>query len=41
MKQEEISKNKHLTIEERKEIEKCLDHGMSFMAIGRRIGKDL
>ncbi len=40
MKKKETSKNKHLTIEERKEIEGCLDHGMSFKAIGRHIGKD-
>lgn len=33
-------KNKHLTIEQRKEIEACLDHGMTFKAIGRRVGKD-
>ena len=40
MKKKETGKNKHLTIEQRKEIEACLDHGMSFKAIGRRIGKD-
>ena len=33
-------KNKHLTIEQRKEIEACLDHGVTFKAIARRIGKD-
>ena len=33
-------KNKHLTIEDRIEIQECLSHGMTFKAIGRRIGKD-
>ena len=33
-------KHKHLTIEERDEIQACLDHGMGFKAIGQRIGKD-
>jgi IS30 family transposase len=33
-------KGKHLTLEERLEIQGCLDKGMSFKAIGRRIGKD-
>ena len=40
MKKNETGKNKHLTMEQRKEIEGCLDHGMTFKAIGRRIGKD-
>ena len=40
MKKNETGKNKHLTIEQRREIEGCLDHGMTFKAIGRRIGKD-
>ena len=40
MKKKETGKNKHLTIEQRKEIEGCLDHGVSFKAIGARIGKD-
>ena len=40
MKKKETGKNKHLTIEQRKEIEGCLDHGVSFKAIGGRIGKD-
>lgn len=31
---------KHLTEEERQEIMECLDKGMTFKAIGRRIGKD-
>ena len=31
---------KHLTFEERIEIQDCLFHGVSFKAIGRRIGKD-
>ena len=36
----EDRKNKHLTQEERNEIQQCLDHGMTFKAIGARIGKD-
>ena len=32
-------KNKHMTLEERVEIEECLCKGMTFKAIGRRIGK--
>ena len=35
-----ITKNKHLDLETRNEIQGCLDHGMTFNAIGRRIGKD-
>lgn len=33
-------KNKHMTLEERIEIQECLDKGMTFKAIGQRIGKD-
>jgi len=33
-------KNLHLTLEDRIEIQTCLQKGMSFKAIGRRIGKD-
>lgn len=33
-------RNKHLTIEDRNEIQRCLDCGMTFKSIGRRIGKD-
>jgi IS30 family transposase len=33
-------KNKHLTMEERMEIQECLDRGVSYKAIGKRIGKD-
>jgi IS30 family transposase len=33
-------KHKHLTLDEREEIQGCLDHGMTFKAIGQRIGKD-
>ncbi len=40
MKKKETGKNKHLNLEQRKEIEGCLDHGLSFKAIGGRIGKD-
>jgi len=36
----ENKKNKHLTIEDRNEIQECLDHGMRFKAIGARIRKD-
>ena len=32
-------KNKHMTLEERIEIEECLCKGMTFKSIGRRIGK--
>ena len=35
-----IKKNKHLTLDDRQEIHECLDKGMSFKAIGRRIRKD-
>ncbi len=31
---------RHLTLEQRIEIQECLGHGMSFKAIGKRIGKD-
>lgn len=34
------TRNKHLTLETRIEIQGCLDHGMTFKAIGSRIGKD-
>lgn len=34
------SKNKHLTLDDRIEIQDCLYHGMSFKAIASRIGKD-
>lgn len=33
-------KNKHLTLDERIEIQSCLDHGMTFKAIAKRVGKD-
>jgi len=33
-------KHKHLTLDERVEIEGCLNHGVTFKAIGQRIGKD-
>lgn len=32
--------NKHLTPEDREEIQSCLDHGMTFKAIAARIDKD-
>lgn len=34
------NKNKHLTLDERMEIQDCLNHGMTFKAIAMRIGKD-
>lgn len=33
-------KNKHMTFDERHEIQMCLDHGMTFKAIAARIDKD-
>jgi len=33
-------KNKHMTFDDRHEIQMCLDHGMTFKAIAARIGKD-
>ena len=33
-------KHMHLTLDEREEIQGCLNHGMTFKAIGQRIGKD-
>jgi hypothetical protein len=33
-------KHKHLTYDQREEIQGCLNHGMTFKAIGQRIGKD-
>jgi len=40
MPDKECTKFKHLTEEERLEIQQCLDHGMTFKAIGKRVGKD-
>jgi IS30 family transposase len=34
------SKNKHMTLDDRIEIQECLDRGMTFKAIAARIGKD-
>lgn len=34
------TKSKHLTMDDRIEIQGCLDHGMTFKAIAARIGKD-
>ena len=34
------TKYKHLTVEQREEIEGCLNHGVTFKAIGQRTGKD-
>jgi len=36
----ENKKNKHLTLDERIEIQECLTHGMPFKAIAKRIQKD-
>ena len=36
----EEKKNKHMTLEDRIEIQECLAKGMTFKAIGKRIGKD-
>ena len=33
-------KNKHMILDERIEIQECLDKGMTFKAICERIGKD-
>lgn len=33
-------RGKHLTLEDRIEIQECLTHGMTFKAIGQRLGKD-
>ena len=33
-------KNKHMTLEDRIEIQECLSKGMTFKAIGGRIGKN-
>jgi hypothetical protein len=35
-----IMKNKHLTLDDRQEIHECLDKGMTFKAIAKRIRKD-
>jgi len=40
MKSVNEKRNKHLTIEDRLEIQQNLDCGMTFKSIGRRIGKD-
>lgn len=36
----DTKKNKHLNLDNRIEIQDCLYHGMTFKAIGKRIGKD-
>jgi IS30 family transposase len=40
MKRTESKKNKHLTLDDRIEIQGCLHNGMTFKAIATRIGKD-
>ena len=37
---EETKKNKHMTLQDRIEIQECLSKSMTFKAIGKRIGKD-
>ena len=39
MKDYKLLKDKHLTLEARQEIEKCLDVGVTFKDIARRVGK--
>jgi uncharacterized protein YerC len=34
-----LAKDQHLTIEAREEIQKCLEVGVSFKDIARRVGK--
>lgn len=36
---EKEKRNKHMTLEDRIEIQECLTHGMTFKSIGKRIGK--
>ena len=36
----DLRKHKHLTLDDRVEIQECLNKGVSFKAIARRIGKD-
>lgn len=36
----DLKKNKHMSLDERIEIQECLSHGMTFKAIAARIGKD-
>ena len=33
-------RNKHMTLDDRIEIQECLNKGMTFKAIAQRIGKD-
>lgn len=40
MKEKENKKNKHMTLDDRIEIQECLNKGMTFKAIAQRIGKD-
>jgi len=37
---DKTKKNKHLTLEDRMEIQECLNHGVTFKATAARIGKD-
>lgn len=37
---ENTKKNKHMTLDDRIEIQECLNKGMTFKAIAKRIGKD-
>lgn len=38
--QKNEKKNKHMTLDDRMEVQECLEKSMTFKAIGRRIGKD-
>jgi len=40
MSENNSTRNKHLTIDDRLDIQGCLDKGMTFKSIARRIGKD-
>jgi IS30 family transposase len=40
MADEKATKHKHLTDEDRQKIQDCLQHGMTFKAIAKRVGKD-
>jgi IS30 family transposase len=40
MKNDNNKKNKHMTLDDRIEIQDCLNHGMTFKSIAKRIGKD-
>ena len=39
LKDKNDTKNRHMTLDDRIEIQECLSHGMSYKAIAGRIGK--